>query len=340
MDHKFPYRWNLSDGYPAKWIKKHRKKVFWTFICWGGSTMWYKLAWYEHVGWVELDPPIADIYKTNHNPKYLYNEDIRVFNNRNDLPEELYDLDLLDWSPPCSTFSMCWSREKWWGKEKIFREWQTLQTLDDLVFIYCDTIIKLQPKVYILENVSGIIKGNAKLYAKQIVEKMKISGYSTQVFCLNSASMWVPQRRERVFFIWYRNDLKFPKLKLDFNEKAILFREIKETWLPEWIRGKRWELWEKCKQWDNFWTVSNWNNFSSMRLSDMKVCNTITANQCEGFFHSTEKRKISDKECIQIWSFPMDFDFKKIRPMYLIWMSVPPVMTAQIANQIYLQWLK
>ena len=37
---------------------------------------------------------------------------------------------------------------------------------------------------------------------------------------------------------------------------------------------------------------------------------------------------------------PLDYNFKNIEPKYLIGMSVPPVMTAQIAHQIYLQWFK
>ncbi len=155
MSYKFPYKWNLADGYPAKGIKANGCKVFGTFICGGGSTMGYKLAGFDHLGGVEIDPPIADIYKTNHNPKHLYNEDIRLFNNRENLPKELYDLDILDGSPPCSTFSMAGSREKAWGKKKQFREGQANQTLDDLVFIYCDTILKLKPKVFLLENVKG-----------------------------------------------------------------------------------------------------------------------------------------------------------------------------------------
>ena len=41
-----------------------------------------------------------------------------------------------------------------------------------------------------------------------------------------------------------------------------------------------------------------------------------------------------------IGTFPMDYDFKTLRPQYLIGMSVPPIMTAQIAHQIWLQWFK
>ena len=339
MKHKFPYRWNLADGYPAKGVEYHGKKVFGTFICGGGSSMGYKLAGYEHLGGVEIDPALAGVYKTNHKPKYFFLEDIRAFNLRQDLPAELYDLDLLDGSPPCSTFSMAGSREDAWGKEKQFREGQAHQSLDDLVFVYCDTIAKLRPKVFILENVKGIIQGNAKWYSKKIVERMKGEGYNVQVFLLNAASMGVPQKRERVFFIGFKKELGLPVLRLAFDEKPIVVGEVKETGLSEGINGQRAEMWEKCKQGKSFATVSNGNNFSSMRLSDVDVCNTITANQCEGFFHSTEKRKISVNESRLIGSFPMDYDFKKMRPIYLIGMSVPPVMTAQISHQIYLQWL-
>lgn len=41
-----------------------------------------------------------------------------------------------------------------------------------------------------------------------------------------------------------------------------------------------------------------------------------------------------------IGSYPLDYDFQDIAPNYLVGMSVPPVMTAQISHQIYLQWFK
>ena len=337
--HLFNYEWYLKNGYPAKGIKQHNCKVFGTFICGGGSSMGYKLAGFEHLGGVEIDKKVADVYKENHKPKYLYLEDLREFNKRNDLPEELYNLDLLDGSPPCSSFSMAGNRDKDWGKKKQFREGQAFQRLDDLVYIYIDTIKKLMPKVAILENVKGLIQGNAKAYAKKMKKDFENCGYKVQVFLLNAASMGVPQKRERVFFIGLRNDFKFPKLVLSFNEKSIKFGDIKEIGLKQGINGQRSRMWDLCKKGKSFATVSNGSNFSSMRLSDNKVCNTITANQCEGFFHSTEKRKLSKKEVCVIGSYPLDYNFKELREMYLIGMSVPPVMTAQISNQIYKQWL-
>lgn len=109
--HRFPYEWRIADGYPAAGVEVHNSTVFGTFICGGGSSMGYKLAGFHHLGGVELDPKIAEVYKLNHNPEHLYNMDIRDFNALQDLPAELYNLDLLDGSPPCSTFSTAGSRE-------------------------------------------------------------------------------------------------------------------------------------------------------------------------------------------------------------------------------------
>jgi DNA (cytosine-5)-methyltransferase 1 len=343
-EHKFKYKWNLIDGYPAQGIEKHGLKVFGTFICGGGSTMGYKLAGFEHLGGVEIDPPIADVYKTNHNPKYLFIEDIRDFANRLEFPEELYNLDILDGSPPCSSFSMAGNREKDWGKEKVFREGQSLQRLDDLFFDYIKLAKKLQPKVVIAENVKGMLQGNAKVYVKRIKYEFEQAGYKVQLFLLNAASMGVPQKRERVFFVCQRNDLNFPKLKMEFNEEAILFRFVK-------TKEYQYPISEKMKRyWDNkiesdidlanvAGRLDNRPNsfFNHKLLKDNQVSNTITSSDLCTLY--SEPRYRNDKEVQMCGTFPLDYNFKKIEPKYLIGMSVPPVMTAQVAHQIYLQWL-
>lgn len=342
--HIFPYKWNLIDGYPAKGIKPNGLKVFGTFICGGGSTMGYKLAGYTHLGGVKIDPPIADIYKTNHNPKYLYEMDIRKFNELDNLPDELYNLDLLDGSPPCSTFSMSGSREKAWGKEKQFREGQTVQTLDDLVFEYCNTIIKLQPKVFLLENVKGIILGNAKAYSKKIVNIMEKAGYKVQVFLLNAASMGVPQRRERVFFIGYKKELNFNPLKLNFNEEPITYSNFKSNEYGAELTFETKKIWEHRQLNDT--SLSNIHlrisgkakRFNAIFIKDDKVPNTIAAGSDSIPIRFDVPHRVTMDECKLIGSYPLDFNFKKIAPNYLIGMSVPPVMTAQIANQIAIQW--
>jgi DNA (cytosine-5)-methyltransferase 1 len=337
--HRFKYKWNLADGYP----QSNGLKVFGTFICGGGSTMGYKLAGFEHLGGVEIDPPIADVYKTNHNPKYLFVEDIRDFADRLEFPEDLYNLDILDGSPPCSSFSMAGNREKDWGKTKVFREGQAEQRLDDLFFDYIRLAKKLQPKVVIAENVKGLIQGNAKAYVHRIKKEFEGAGYKVQLFLLNAASMGVPQKRERVFFICQRNDMNFPKLELKFNEEAIPFKYVDEG------KVKRKPIREGIKDYYKITPMGKCVSsvhpkgmyFGTYKQHPEMVSNTCIADSGGGIMlHHIEDGYLTDNEYKIIGTFPLDYNFKKIEPKYLIGMSVPPVMTAQIATEIYLQWFK
>lgn len=342
--HKFKYKWNLSDGYPAPGIEKHRLKVFGTFICGGGSTMGYKLAGFEHLGGVEIDPQVADVYKTNHNPKYLYVEDIRDFADRATFPDELHSLDILDGSPPCSSFSMAGNREKDWGKEKVFREGQAKQRLDDLFFDYIKLAKKLQPKVVIAENVKGMLQGNAKSYVKRVKHEFEKAGYTVQLFLLNAASMGVPQKRERVFFICQRNDLKFKPLKLSFDEKPILFGECRgEKGNFNAVTERQQKLLNLLKNEKTLEQIEKNNfgkgsGFTDNIVFDTDVTPTITSGGKQ--FRAFDKSWFSDYDFKICGSYPLDYNFKNIEPKYLIGMSVPPLMTAQIAHQIYLQWFK
>lgn len=123
--HRFSYNWTLKDAN----FTKDKGKVFSCFACGGGSTMGYKLAGFDVIGCNEIDPKMNECYVRNNNPKYNYVCDIRDMVKSNELPEELYNLDILDGSPPCSTFSISGSREDSWGVEKKFREGQKKTSL-------------------------------------------------------------------------------------------------------------------------------------------------------------------------------------------------------------------
>ena len=164
----YPWKWKLSDlEQPAE----DAPTVLSCFACGGGSTMGYKRAGFRVVGNVEIDPKIAEVYEKNHHPMHSYVMDIREFNKMDALPPELKELDVLDGSPPCSTFSMAGSREKAWGKKKQFREGQAEQTLDDLFMVFLDTVEKLRPKIVVAENVEGMLRGNARGYVAEILDR-------------------------------------------------------------------------------------------------------------------------------------------------------------------------
>lgn len=269
----FDYNWLLSDGYPAKDVEYHGKKVYTTFACGGGSTMGYKLAGYEVIGANDIDPQMEKVYKQNHNPKFYDLCPIKDLLTK-ELPEEYYNLDVLDGSPPCSTFSISGSREKVWKKKKKFREGQAEQELSDLFFDWIALVDKLQPKVAIAENVKGMLIGNAKAYTKLIFKELDKIGYEPQLFLLNAATMGVPQRRERVFFIARRKDLKLPKIDLNFDQRPIPFSEINDvTDTEEKITPKYKEYWLEGEQGEGIGKF-----LSTKKLHMDRVSNTITSS--------------------------------------------------------------
>lgn len=343
MSHKFNYIWRLADGFPAKGIEPNNRKVFGTFVCGGGSAMGYKLAGYDYLGGVEIDPKVAEIYKRNLNPKYLFVNDIRDFN-KMDLPDELYNLDILDGSPPCTSFSMNGVREKHWGKLKHFDEGSALQTLNDLVFVYCDTIEKLKPKVCLLENVEGLIKGNAKVYAKEISRRMTKAGYDVQVFLLNAKYMGVPQDRRRVFFIGRRKELGLPNLKLEFNEKPICFGEFADYKGRPVTGEQQLLLWNNRRIGDRTLAdpykrlFGKGNRYSVSFIYGDRVRPTTTTTTEE--IHFDKPLHLSYGEMVKSATFPIDYDAPEKKITHLVGMCVPPVMTAQIAHQINEQWFR
>lgn len=163
--HKFNYRWTLKDAV----FTKDKGKVFSCFACGGGSSMGYKLSGYDVIGCNEIDPRMMYTYCQNHNPRFNFLEPIQTFKLRDDLPDELYQLDILDGSPPCSTFSIAGSREDAWGVEKKFREGQASQVLDTLFFDFIDLAKKLQPKVVIAENVKVPLSASCGTTAKGVM---------------------------------------------------------------------------------------------------------------------------------------------------------------------------
>lgn len=339
----FNYKWYLKDGFPAKNIKQHNKLVFSTFACGGGSSMGYKLAGYNVIGCNEIDKKINNIYIKNFNPKYNYLEDIRSFIKRQDLPQELYNLDILDGSPPCSVFSIAGKRNKLWGIKKKFREGQELQILDDLLLEQVKLVNKLKPKISLIENVYGLIQGKAKGYILEIKKELDKIGYETQIFKLNASTMGVPQNRVRVFIISRKKDLKLNNLELKFNQKAITLKDIQKD--TKNIYGKKLDnikldLWKKCLPAKSLSTVHyKGNYFNTIKQSPFKPLSTITASRGGPLLHYKEPFEISDELYILGSSFPLDFNFLNNDIKYICGMSVPPIMIANIAYEIYKQWL-
>lgn len=336
------WKWTFAD-YPKE---KNGLKVFSCFACGGGSTMGYKLAGCEVIGCCEIDPKMNEVYVKNHHPKYNFLMDIRKFNEtpNDELPPELFNLDILDGSPPCTTFSMAGEREDSWGKKKKFREGQAEQTLDDLSFVFIETVAKLKPRVVIMENVEGLIKGEAWSYVQKIYKQLHDTGYRVKHWLLKGQHMGVPQKRHRVFFVAVRNDVDFDLERLDmsFNYEPITFGEIKTEQGTPIVPGKISHLCENIQHGDKDLSYVNerlFNKpnsfFNNCIIYDDDVNHTITA-KCVNIRYDT-RTYYSILDVIHSQTFPEDYNFgsdKLSAVHYICGMSVPPIMIKRIVQRL------
>ena len=202
------------------------------------------------------------------------------------------------------------------------------------------------------ENVTGILMGNAITYVIRIKQEFNNAGYFVNHVILNASKMGVPQKRKRVFFYAIRKDLikyiptiglfnNVPYLNLTFNVPAIKFKEISNGVLKRYKKGYDCiaPFFKYIKPGSSASTVhpkgSFFNNIK-MNLND--VAPTLCSNPTL-LFPAEQHRQLTKNELCKIGAFPLDYNFCEVYPGYIIGMSVPPVMIAQIAHQIKVQWI-
>ena len=331
------WKWTMANDYPKE---KNGLKVFSCFACGGGSTMGYKLAGCEVLGCCEIDPKMNAVYVKNHKPKYNFLMDIRDFNKKEDLPKELYSLDILDGSPPCTTFSMAGEREDSWGKKKKFAEGQVEQTLDDLVFVFIDTVAKLKPKVAIMENVEGLLLGNAWTYVQKIYKKFKDIGYNVKHWLLKGETMGVPQTRHRVFFIATRLDFDLNNIDMIFNYAPITYGEITNG-KRDIRKGKMHDIAAKSIAGEKSLADTlvrlgeKYSMFGHRLISDEDIVPTILSGHRDIWLR--DGNGISKGDIVSAQTFPQDYTFcpdTYSQVEYICGMSVPPIMIKRIVTRL------
>lgn len=307
-----------------------------TFAGCGGSSLGYHWAGFKELLAIDFDKNAVETFKLNFDVP-IWQRDIKTVT-----AQEILDfcgigkgeLDVLDGSPPCQGFSLSGKRQVKDERNDLFKEFVRL-------------IDGLQPKVFVMENVSGMIKGKMKGRFLEILQTLKSLNYNVKCKLMNAMWYNVPQSRERTIFVGVRNDLgiepSFPKS----NHKSISLREAFEN-LPkqdniEYFSGKRLELAKKIRPWKDGSDVIQGQNFNLKRLSWNKPSRTILKSIGKnnshfggGLIHPEEHRNITILEAKRVSTFPDDFQF--IGSFQDQWArignSVPPKMMQAIAENI------
>ena len=135
-----------------------------TFAGAGGSSTGYRMAGYRVLYANEFIEAARDTYRANAaSTTILDGRDIRTVKASDILKaidRKAGELDVLDGSPPCSSFSTAGKREKGWNTVKKYSD--GAQRSDDLFYEFARLVEGIRPRVFVAENVSGLVKGTSR----------------------------------------------------------------------------------------------------------------------------------------------------------------------------------
>jgi DNA (cytosine-5)-methyltransferase 1 len=340
--------------------KQELFKVVSMFAGGGGSSTGYRLAGGKVLAINEFIPAAQECYAKNYPETYIFKEDIRELTGEMILKKlglKLGELDILDGSPPCSSFSVAGKREKGWGKEKTYSD--TTQRTDDLFFEFARILKEVQPRVFICENVKGITIGQAKFKLgntqkglfenkdNSIIQELTNCGYKVKFKVLNAMYYGVPQRRERTIFIGVRNDIKkeitFPEKQFPIITAGQAFGGLKKADIDPECNIEKYAIYQESLKLSAGEQSTKY--FSLLKLKSNEVSATITATSstlgaaCPIHW---DNRKLSVKETIRLFSFPDDYYLGETYSQKIerLGRAVPPFMMKAIAEHVYNTILK
>lgn len=329
-------------------MEKNGYRVVSTFSGGGGSSTGYKMAGFDVLLASEFVESARETYRLNHPGTIIDPRDIREVQ-----PDEILErtglepgeLDILDGSPPCASFSTAGAREKGWGRVKKYSDRK--QRSDDLFFEYARLLRGIKPKTFVAENVSGLIKGTAKGYFKAILAELRKCGYEVKAALLDAQWLGVPQTRQRLIFVGVRHDLcdkygvepAFPKplpYRYTLSDAIDLHGGIgkvePEASIERYAIGQEWKKLNQGEQSKKY--------FQLVRCRQDKPVGTVTATggaaSAASISHPFECRKFSIAELKRICSFPDDYRLAGTYAQQYerLGRSVPPVMMMHIAKTI------
>jgi DNA (cytosine-5)-methyltransferase 1 len=286
-----------------------------TFAGCGGSSLGYSMAGFREALAVEWEQNAADTFRLNFPHVPLYHGDIAKLSVEECLrlagvaPGEL---DVFDGSPPCQGFSIAGKREIGDQRNQLFREFVRL-------------LSGLRPRAFVMENVSGMVKGDFKVVFAEILRTLKACGYRVKVRLLNAMWFGVPQSRERMIFVGVRDDLGVEASHPSGWSEPVMAASV-HPHFTEILRS-------------NF--RDNWRSADTMFPTITKAAGTTsrTGYMSGGHFVRTRdgvERRPTLEEFQALGSFPPPFAFvgTRVDAVDRIGNSVPPLLMRSIARHV------
>lgn len=287
----------------------------------------YERLPFEIVYAVDNDSFCTQIYNANFDHKCEV-KDVRELNISN-IPQ----FDMLIGGFPCQSFSISAQNPPRLG----YKDERGM-----LFFEMVKVLKERKPRFFIAENVKGLLSANKRKAFPMIINEFKESGYYVTYKLLNAWEHGVPQKRERVIIIGFRDFEDYSKFifpcPLPQSSRKMLADVIMET------ENTNEKLFFSEKAVAGMIAVKEKMNKGRVMKLD-EPCNTISAHLAKVSLNSTDPvfmvngryRRFSPREAARIQSFPDTFKLDIVSPIRqykAIGNAVPPVMMWRVASAI------
>ena len=289
----------------------------------GGLALGIEKAGFTSLGLIEFDKSATNTLKKNRPKWNVINDDVANISSQNleeYFPIKKGELDLLSGGAPCQAFSYA-------GKRLGLAD-----TRGTLFYHYAVFLEKLQPKMFLFENVKGLLTHDSGKTYKAMLDIFEEAGYTIQKKILNAWDYGVAQKRERLITIGIRNDL-LDKIKYEFpsphDYKPVLkdiLKDVPDSIGAQYGESKKWifELVPPGGYWKDIdpnvakeymkscWDMKGGRTGILRRMSmdepSLTVLTSPSQKQTERC-HPLEARPFTVRENARCQSFPDDWEF-------------------------------
>ncbi|RYY00019.1 DNA cytosine methyltransferase [bacterium] len=286
----------------------------------GGLSLGFEAAGLKTIGF-EMNQHAANTYNKN-----LFGECHAL---KLDLDFKYPDAQIIIGGPPCQPFSVG-------GNQK------GIEDSRDGFPIFIDAVKKLEPKIFLFENVRGLLYSN-KWYFELIIKELKKLNYLLSFRLLNAVNYGVPQNRERLFVIGHKSNYDFPKSKsqkVTVGEAIgdLMFQTSPESKFLTPSMDKYIAKYEKAS------ACVNPRDLYPNRPSRTLTCRNLagaTGDMHRVRLNDGRRRRVTVREAARLQSFPDWFKFEgnETAQFNQIGNAVPPLLAWEIAKTIKSSYL-